>query len=286
MTKVSFAFICLLFALENLPLVAQTAESAVTTAGNQRLTATNVNDLVELIEFLIGGKISPDEKRAMTQFAIQEFHKDPATEANGYRDLNLTIQKLRRMQNPVERARLRQKLWPTVYFGAKEKKLAVLLDVLQRHSRVLAEDPASKTLVTSHDVEALFASNDFVAQLAGRPSLSREQKPDLVARLPKIYSALSAQQKEFLRYGDLRWTALRTVWPRLSEQRRQGLAAVMKETVKNPQQVPEAARVLETRAMMIDFQMYISRTTAEFGEESLVKSAVLDALSNGKHKIQ
>ena len=183
--------------------MAQTTESAVTTAGNQRLTAANVNDLIELLEFLIGGKISPDEKRAMTQFAIPGISQRPGCGSKG-----LSGSEFDHSETPPHAessgARLLQKLWPTVYFGAKEKNLEVLLDVLQRHSQVLAEDPASKTLVSSHDVEALFASKDLWRSLPEKPSLSREQKPDLVTRLPKIYSALSAQQKEFLRYGDLR----------------------------------------------------------------------------------
>ena len=220
------------------PAVAQTGGEVLATVRGVQLTRAMVADGTAFGEFLAAQTFSPAERQSLADQSVVLFQADPAGQAQTYAQVATMLATIR-SADQVERARLRQELMTNLHFSPGGRS-SPLMQVVYDYAPVIAIDPNRRLLVTGHAIDALFASNDAIAGIAGHPASTPADRAALVAELPQAFPGLAEGQQRMI-------ANVRTAAP-------------------TPAHVSTVARNLETSARVAAMENRINQLAARYFE--------------------
>ena len=246
------------------PAAAQAGGEALASAGGVQLTRSMVADGTAFGEFLAGQTFSAAERQSLADQSLVLFQADPAGQAQTYAQVATMLATIR-SADQVERARLRQDLMTNLYFSPGGRS-SPLMQVVYRYAPAITVDPNRRLVVTGHAIDALFASNDAIADIAGHPASTPADRAALVAELPQAFPGLAEGQQRMIANAEERWARLQMILDRMTPAAREQTIANVRTAAPTPAHVPTVARNLETSARVAAMENSINQLAARYFE--------------------
>lgn len=223
------------------PAFAQTT-NVVSRVDDNVLTEQDIQNTMTIDGIVLATPLSPAEKQQARQNIIAEFNKDPAafTKSKPLAQKMLTVI---RNGSELERRELSVALWCR-WNGASSSDplVARWVEMMRRHNPPIVS--SGDLVVTQRQIDALFASNDWVAQTVGLPTSTPQSRAAYAAQVRHSFASLPAPAKEALAHADLRWFALQD--PILDHTDLHAKAvSLVRKNVHSLADVPKEARSLE-----------------------------------------
>ena len=135
------------------------------------------------------------------------------------------------------------------WLGAKQSSplAARWVATVQRHNSPVAA--MGQLVVTNRQLDALFVSNDWVAQAANLPLSTEESRAAFTRELPARFAAMTQAERLQLALADLRWDALRGV---LGFGLQAKAVEIVHQNVHGSRDVAMGARHLENAALQFE----------------------------------
>ena len=203
----------------------------------------------------------------MRAIAIAQFNADPEKVTKGFAGMH-NVAVIFASASLVEKTSERERLWEGVIKTAPTDRFAAdSLALMRHHGTVLAEGDG--LVVTKPELEAMFTSEDLVAEVAGQPHPSAQDRAQIASSLGGRFAALSPEEKDHYAHAELRWAALRQHI--LSDPALRAKAvALIKNAVHKPEDVAPEARMLEGEGMK--FVAMMNRFTSQAAQISGLES--------------
>jgi hypothetical protein len=142
---------------------------------------------------------------------------------------------------------------------------------VKRHNLPIAS--VSGIAVTNRQLDAMFVSNDWVAQAANLPLSTQESRAAFRQELPARFVAMSQPERLQLALADVRWDALRGV---IGFGLQAKAVAIVHQNVHGAKDVPLGARYLENSAIQFDQGM------AQFNKQMAARTiAIMGGVGQG-----
>jgi hypothetical protein len=171
-----------------------------------------------------------------------------------------------------DRAVAREKDWEITLQKAPSDPIAARsLEIMRKHTPIIAS--ANGLVVTSHEIDAMFASSDIIAQVAGQPKSTPEQRAAFTKSLPGRFAQLSPIEQEQIAHAERRVLALRGTIYAYTDLRAKAEAQIH-TNVHGPGDVPKEARRLEDWGIKFadTIHTYAQREAAISAEEAKLNS--------------
>jgi hypothetical protein len=149
---------------------------------------------------------------------------------------------------------LRTVLWSHWIGAASDPATAVWLAMVKRHSPSIVV--SGNLVVTHRQLDAMFASDDWVAQAAGLPTSTPATRAAYAAALPAKFAAMPLVEKQRFALADQRWAALLSPILDHSDLRAKAVS-IVHQNVHGPADVATQARSLENDG--IEFHVEIAQ---------------------------
>jgi hypothetical protein len=164
-------------------------DATLATMGTARLTGQDMNDVLEIYSLMLETSLPPAERESLTVFTIKDFTRDPASFVHARPAVHDTVMSYMNDVTPLGRERRRAELWDVLLKNAAKdpdaKELVKLLT--QDPSVVVVTDDA---VIRQPQIDAFFASNDLVAELAHLPHSTDAEHAAMAKSLPARFGSL------------------------------------------------------------------------------------------------
>jgi hypothetical protein len=142
---------------------------------------------------------------------------------------------------------------------------------VKRHNVPIAS--TSGVVVTSRQLDAMFVSNDWVAQAANLPLSTQESRAAFRRELPAGFAAMTQAERLQLALADVRWDALRGV---IGFGLQAKAVEIVHQNVHSSKDVPMGARHLENAAIEFD------QGLAQFNKQMAARTiAIMGGVAQG-----
>jgi hypothetical protein len=258
------------------PPAAQAREDILASAQGHDLARQQVEVAIAFLEFLADGAFSSEEKHAILEEAHTEFMRDPVGDLKVYASIEEAARRAAALKgDKIKEAEFREDTIAAIHLDllskpAKERD-SVAIRALFGRVPVIAADPTSRHVVTRRGLDALLDANDFVAGLAGHGTIYAAAREKIAADVAAGFASMSADDRYVLAHGASRWTRLQTYWSGLAAADRDVVIAELKRKAPRPDDVPVAARQLETSARLALFRQHVNHSVG----------AIMDVQSGG-----
>ena len=150
--------------------------------------------------------------------------------------------------SPAEQMQARTIVWLGWLAAARNSPLpARWVATVKRHNSPVAA--ADGIVVTNRQLDALFVSNDWVAQAANLPLSTPQSRAAFASELATRFASMPQVERQQLAVADLRWDALRGV---LNFGLKDKAVEIVHMNVRGPDDVPKGARHLEDAALQFE----------------------------------
>jgi hypothetical protein len=196
-----------------------------------KLTEDHVRAGVGIIQFVIGGKIKDAEVAELTRTLVQEFGQSPQFVLQQMEGMKQPLAQLNSMTDPLQVGTIRQGILSAFHkatLNVREKDKPLLIQIINRHVKVLAYDPANELVLTDHDADGFLKFQQFCYQLAGLGfDVTEQQRQQFIASVQRDFPTLPVEQKRFLCSARVAWEVTEAYWVRVfnDQQRAQMQAA-------------------------------------------------------------
>ncbi len=215
------------------------ASTVLATVNGQQLTQSMVDSKITFYEFIVDHNFTAADKRWLTDLEIKNFRNNPSEEIQAYRQIAQTLRQLKQSRDPVEIAYNRENLMAKLHLSQLAN------NIMYKYLPVIYTNPKYKIVITKRTVDSLFASNNFVAQLAGRPSTTPNYEG--LAQYFRQLDYTSAITTRNLAKAESRWVRLQVAWSKASPQTQQQVVADIRQQVQRGRGTDHIARNLESR---------------------------------------
>lgn len=179
----------------------------VARSGQYVMSMQDYQDLMSLNMLVLETALTPAEQQEVGRSIVSQFQKNPTVLAKNSDKLR-QMADIARRGSLLERTVLAQYLWNNWCSEAPYDSLtARWVAIIKLHNPPIVTGDG--LVVTKLQVDAMFASNDWVAQTAGLPISTVETRNAFIRTLPTRFPAMSRVEKEQLAYADRRWAAFR-----------------------------------------------------------------------------
>lgn len=194
------------------------------------LTRGNFQTGLNLVQFIVGGKIRKSESRALEEKLVEEFQTAPAEVLGQLQGIEKAMRRVYQCTDPYRVGLVRQELFAAFHRQTRhieETKKPLMLQVINRYVKVLAYDEQNNLLLTRADVDGYINCLVFNDQLAGINSeVSESVRREISAQLIRGFQTMPLERKRMLASSSLIWHLLQFNWDRLSpEQKNQYVQA-------------------------------------------------------------
>ena len=142
---------------------------------------------------------------------------------------------------------------------------------VKRHNLPVAS--TSAVVVTNRQLDAMFVSNDWVAQAANLPLTTQESRAAFRRELPPRFAAMTQAERLQLALADVRWDALRGV---IGFGLQAKAVDIVHQNVHSSKDVPMGARHLENAAIEFD------QGLAQFNKQMAARTiAIMGGVAQG-----
>jgi hypothetical protein len=176
-------------------------------SGAYVLTARDIQDILVMDGSVLETPLNPTEQEEGRKRILNQFQVNPEAFCAGL-PLQRKYAEIMRHGSASERTKLGVDLWNGWLAGATYDPLtADWVAVVKRHNPPIVG--AAGLVVSRRQIDAMFASNDWVAQAANLPTSTPESRAAFVKGRSAKFASTPQAQKEQLAAADLRWLALR-----------------------------------------------------------------------------
>ena len=243
----------------------QAREDVLASAQGHDLARQQVETAIAFLEFLAGAAFSSEERHAIIAEARAEFVRDPVGDLKVYESIGDAAGRAAALKHDkVKEAEFREDTIAAIHLDllskpAKDRDSAAIGALFGRVP-VIAADPTSRHVVTKRGLDALLDADDFVADLAGHRAIYAAARDKITADVAAGFASMSADDRYVLAHGASRWTRLQAYWSGLTAADRGAAVAELKRKAPHPDDVPVAARQLETTARLALFGQRVNRS--------------------------
>jgi hypothetical protein len=240
------------------------SQTVIARSGRYVYTEASLQDILDVDTAVLESPLTAAEQAQIRTLVIDEFNRDPAKIASVLPTLhNVAI--MFRTGQLYDRAVAREKDWElTLQKAPSDPVAARSLEIMRKHTPIVAS--ANGLVVTSHEIDALFASSDIIAQVAGQPKSTPEQRAAFTRSLPGRFAQLSPIEQEQIAHAERRVLALRGTIYAYTDLRAKAEAQIH-TNVHGPEDVPKEARRLE------DWGIKFADTVKTFAQREVAISA-------------
>lgn len=246
-------------------------QAIIARSGRYVYTEASLQDILDVDTGVLESPLTSAEQAQIRALVIDEFNRDPAKIASVLATLhNVAI--MFRSGQLYDRAVAREKDWEITLQKAPSDPIAARsLEIMRKHTPIIAS--ANGLVVTSHEIDAMFASSDIIAQVAGQPKSTPEQRAAFTRSLPGRFAQLSPIEQEQIAHAERRVLALRGTIYAYTDLRAKAEAQIH-TNVHGPEDVPKEARRLEDWGIKFADTMhtYAQREAAISAEEAKLNS--------------
>ncbi|MEW6365783.1 MAG: hypothetical protein AB1714_14230 [Acidobacteriota bacterium] len=236
-----------------------TDNTVLARAGAYALSRGQVSAGIGLLQFIIGQPVTPAEAKELEDRCILEFNQQPERHTQELESLNRSLQQLYTLTDPLRIGLARQQLFAALYLASRElpeSEKPLMIQVMNRHIRVLAYDAATQSVLTDRDVTGMVRYLAFLSGLSGQPvqltdSLRQSVESDLMGRFPQM----TVEQKQLVCSASLLWQLMEGNWSRLTPSQQQQFRAQYAAQVgppAQPQQYSAPSRAGASKGTMYD----------------------------------
>jgi hypothetical protein len=265
------AKILIIFALAAALTTEAGAQTEVAKSGKYAYSEANLQDTLAIDAGVLESPLTSAEQSQIRALVIDEFNRDPAKIAAVLPRLhNVAI--MFRTGNLYDRAVAREKDWEATLQKAPSDPIAARsLDIMRKHTPIIAT--ANGLVVTSHEIDAMFASSDLIAEIAGQPKSTAEQRAAFTKALPGRFPQMSPTEQEQIAHAERRAIAARGTIFAYTDLRAKA-ATQIHANVHGSDDVPKEARRLEDWGIKFEDTMhtYAQRGVAISAEEAKMNS--------------
>jgi hypothetical protein len=229
------------------PAAADPAPDAVLAqAGGFTYTGANLADALAIDAGVLETPLSEAERTRIQEIVVHGFKEAPDKVAKAFPAIHRNAE-LYRHGSAMEQALAREAHWEAVLKAAPTDRIvAQWLDVMRQHGTVVAEGDGM--VVTKPELQAMFASDDIVAEVAGQPKPADSDHDALAAGLPDRFAAMKPEEKARYAHAERRHAALLQNILAYSDLRAKAVTLI-KASVHKPEDVAPEARALEDDGM-------------------------------------
>jgi hypothetical protein len=188
--------------------------------------------------------------------------------------------------SPAEQLQARTIAWLGWLGAAQSSPLAARwVATVKRHNLPIAS--TSGVAITNRQLDAMFVSNDWVAQAANLPLSTEESRAEFRRELPAKFAAMTQAERLQLALADVRWDALRGV---IGFGLQSKAVEIVHQNVHSSRDVPMGARHLENAAIQFDQglaqfnQQMAARTIAIMG--GVAQGAVAESMNMAQDRFE
>jgi hypothetical protein len=206
------------------------------------VTAGDVQDILAMDGAVLETRLTPSELNADRAGILSQFRSNPEGACKGL-PLAHKAAEIVRHGSLAERTELGAELWAGWLLNAAHDKTTAewVAIVIQYNPPIVTGDGLT---VSKLQLDAMFASNDWVARTANLPVSTTESRKAFVSDLRSKFAALPPAQREWYTQADLRWLALQTRILHYSDLRAKAIN-IVRSNVHSPGDVANEARSLE-----------------------------------------
>jgi hypothetical protein len=257
------------------PLTAEAAtpqdQAVIARSGRYVYTEASLQDIYTVDAGVLESPLTSAEQSQIRALVIDEFNRDPAKISSVLPTLH-NVANMFRSGELYDRAVAREKDWEITLQKAPSDPIAARsLEIMRKHTPIIAS--ANGLVVTSHEIDAMFASSDIIAQVAGQPKSTPEQRAAFTRSLPGRFAQMSPTEQEQIAHAERRVLALRGTIYAYTDLRAKAEAQIH-TNVHGPEDVPKEARRLEDWGIKFadTLHTYVQREAAISAEEAKLNS--------------
>jgi len=270
---------------------AQAGSEIIARSGGYRLTEQDIQHGIMFAEVQAGVDFSDDDADSLREDFIAWFNSDPATAAESFAGVTNNYLRNRTKFSQTDLAIMRYNYWAVL-----AKKSETFHDFkTEPWSRLILQlNPvlvrSHGMIITQRDVDWLFNSQDFIAQIAGVEPPSQEDRDRYARRLASRFSSMSDQERENLRRSQSRLAAVHMCMDG-TVRTKAAMVAYIRDNVQSTDDLARVARQIEDDsqyqakynvASKTEKLNAIGRTIQITRETSAINDAVRRSLSNSQ----
>ncbi len=176
------------------------SQTVLASSGGYNYTEGHFNKALRFLEFLLGTQITETEKQQGLKESIDEFHKHPQQSLQEVNEVDMQMQQLYQLTNPVQIALARSSMLSQLFQAAQymeEKPLMIRL--MDKYTPMLANDPQNMLVFTESDFQGYLKINKLYAKALGQKLQYSEQEiQQMRTYLSGQFNNMSLEQKQNL----------------------------------------------------------------------------------------
>ena len=180
----------------------------------------HVDTGIGLTEFILGHRVQESERNELHNRLLVDFEAEPEYVINQLTSIDQSLRQLATLTDPVKIGMARQQLFAALYlatFQIPEDQKPLIIQVLNRHIKVLAMDQANQLVLTDKDVTGMLSYLAFLSQCQGNPvQLTSDNKKTFTDDLVQSFASMPIEQKQILCCGSLIWKTIETNWNQMN----------------------------------------------------------------------
>lgn len=233
-------------ALAFLVALAGRVEASVATAGGYTLTDQDIQKVLAVDGLAIETPLSPAELQEARDNIVDEFKRDPAAFEKS-KPLDEKLAEIALHGSQSDRTQVGILLYSSwMHASPSDPLVARWVAIVKRHNPPIVEGDGF--VVTGRQMDAIFASNDWVARTAGQPVSTPESRAAYIRMIKSAFPSLPRVAKEALANADQRWLALQDPILDHSDLHATAVSEVHQH-VHGPKDVAKEARTLENAGL-------------------------------------
>jgi hypothetical protein len=212
-------------------------------------TIPDYQDILAMDNAVLQTPLSVVEMAQGRQRMLAQFRKNPDAFCKALPAMRHGAD-IMRHGSEADRRQLGVDLWTRWLLAAPFDPIAAQwVAVVRQHNPPFISDGG--LAVSKRQLDALFASNDWVAQSANLPTSTAETRTAFQKEMIAKFASLPQLQKERLAKADERWAAVHDIIL-IDNQARDKTIEVVRKQVHTQADVPTAARVLEDMSVQVE----------------------------------
>ena len=220
-------------------------------SGSYTVTQQDFEDIHVIDASVLDTPLSVAEEAQARQNILSQFQKSPAAFTKALPETHKYAE-IFRHGSDTEQLMLRTVLWSRWMDATSDPTAAIWLAMVKRHSPPIVT--SGNLVVTHRQLDAMFASNDWVAKAAGLPTSTPASRAAYAAALPAKFAAMPLAEKQQHVLADKRWADLLSPILDHSDLRAKAVS-IVHQNVHGQADVAMQARSLENDGIAFHVEM-------------------------------
>lgn len=225
-----------LFFLLGLVLQAGAQDRVLSHIHGYELRMSTLEPAIELLEFLVQGKVSFQEKQLIVRESIEEFETGPEELLQSMNELQAALQLVRSKNDPTVLGEFRQQMLAEFHIMSQSmpaNEMPAYLNILNEKAPVVAFDPNTKVALTQQDLVSALLYMRKLGAMKGE-NWSDEELIDAAKEVLGTFQQIEPDMQKLLASGTLLESLYSANMNRMSSQQKVNVTNHYRQTVGGP----------------------------------------------------